>query len=188
MFTGLVADLGRVVSIDRSDDGARLAISSPLGAELAEGDSVAVNGVCLTATAVTGTGFEAEVMNQTLLVTSLGRLRPGGDVNLELPLRAADRLGGHVVQGHVDGAGEVSEVVSDGFARRIRIDVEPDLMRYLVTRGSIAVDGVSLTVAELDGPIVYRFPDPRNARADQSRRRGAGNDRESGGRRAGEIR
>ncbi len=149
MFTGLVADLGRVVSIDRSDDGARLAISSPLGAELAEGDSVAVNGVCLTATAVTGTGFEAEVMNQTLLVTSLGRLRPGGDVNLELPLRAADRLGGHVVQGHVDGAGEVSEVVSDGFARRIRIDVEPDLMRYLVTRGSIAVDGVSLTVAEL---------------------------------------
>ncbi len=96
-----------------------------LAAEIGEGDSVAVNGVCLTATAVTGSGFAAEVMNQTLSLTSLGRLQAGEEVNLELPLRAADRLGGHIVQGHVDGAGEVSEVISDGFARRLRIAWSP---------------------------------------------------------------
>jgi riboflavin synthase len=121
-----------------------------LAGELAEGDSVAVNGVCLTATGVDDGSFVADVMNETLDRSSLGDVEPGSEVNLELPLRATDRLGGHVVQGHVDGVGVVSEVVDDGFARRISIDAPDGLLRYAVVKGSIAVDGVSLTVAGLD--------------------------------------
>jgi riboflavin synthase len=151
VFTGLVADLGRVTKVDRSADGARVTIGSRLADELSEGDSVAVNGVCLTATRIGGESFEAEVMNQTLSVTSLGGLQPGSRVNLELPLRAGDRLGGHVVQGHVDGLGRVIAVDDDGFARRVTIEADEDLLRYVVERGSIAVDGVSLTVVETKG-------------------------------------
>jgi riboflavin synthase len=147
VFTGLVGDVGRVEEVSTTGDGARLRIATSLGAEIAPGDSVAVNGVCLTATDASADGFEAEVMNETLRVTSLGPLQPGGRVNLELPLRAADRLGGHLVQGHVDGTGEVASVEEDGFARRLRVALEPALVRYAVERGSIALDGVSLTVA-----------------------------------------
>lgn len=150
MFTGLVADAGVVEAIDRTSAGARLRVRSGLSAQLREGDSVAVNGVCLTAAAVPDGGFEAEAMNQTLEHTSLGELAPGSRVNLELPLRASDRLGGHIVQGHVDGVGQVAEARDDGFARRVRIEADPGLLRYVVQRGSIAVDGVSLTVAEAD--------------------------------------
>ena len=150
MFTGLIADLGRVTAIDHADDGVRLSIATTLAAEIGEGDSIAVNGVCLTATAITGAGFTAEVMNQTLSLTSLRRLAVGDAVNLELALRAHDRLGGHIVQGHVDGIGRVEDVTDDGFARRVRIECDGDLLRYVVAHGSIAVDGVSLTVAELD--------------------------------------
>jgi riboflavin synthase len=149
MFTGLVQSLGRVVRVDRSDDGARLRIATGLAAELHDGDSVAVNGVCLTATDVDADGFAADVMNETLTRTSLADASEGTDVNLELPLRATDRLGGHVVQGHVDGIGTVASVDDDGFARRISIDAAAPLLRYVVEKGSIAVDGVSLTVAEL---------------------------------------
>jgi riboflavin synthase len=113
------------------------------------GDSVAVNGVCLTATAVDERGFAAEVMNETLQRSSLRDAGAGLAVNLELPLRASDRLGGHVVQGHVDGLGLVKAVLADGFARRIEIEASSDLMRYVVAKGSVAVDGVSLTVAAL---------------------------------------
>ncbi len=120
MFTGLVADVGTISSLERSDEGARLAIATGLAPEIAPGDSVSVNGVCLTATRVREGGFEAEAMNQTLAVTSLGPLGEGSRVNLELALRASDRLGGHIVQGHVDGTAEVLEVAPDGFARRIR--------------------------------------------------------------------
>jgi riboflavin synthase len=150
MFTGLVASLGRVREVERSDLGVVLDVETGLGGELAEGDSVAVNGVCLTAVAVSERGFRAEVMNETLDRSSLGRLGTGSPVNLELPLRAADRLGGHFVQGHVDGLGSVVEVTEDGFARRVRIEAGSELMRYVVEKGSITVDGVSLTVAELD--------------------------------------
>jgi riboflavin synthase len=94
--------------------------------------------------------FSAQAMNETLTRTSLGELAPGAGVNLELPLRAGDRLGGHVVQGHVDGVGRVAEVTEDGFARRVRIDAGKDVVRYVVEKGSIAVDGVSLTVAAVD--------------------------------------
>jgi riboflavin synthase len=150
LFTGLVQGLGRIGAIDRSEEGARVRIETPLVAELRAGDSIAVNGVCLSATSLEDGSFAADAMNETLSRTSLGDLAPGAEVNLELPLRAGDRLGGHVVQGHVDGVGAIADVADDGFARRIRIEAPPDLLRYVIEKGSIAVDGVSLTVAALD--------------------------------------
>jgi riboflavin synthase len=149
VFTGLVQDLGEVEAVERGEDGARLRISTRLGAEIAGGDSVAVNGVCLTATAADARGFEAEAMNQTLSLTSLGPLAVGDRVNLELPVRAGEPLGGHIVQGHVDGTGEVTSVSADGFSRRLRVHLGPELIRYTAERGSIALDGVSLTVGAL---------------------------------------
>jgi riboflavin synthase len=124
-------------------------IATRLGSEITLGDSVAVNGVCLTATAVDDAGFETEAMNQTLRVTALDAIEPGSRVNLELAMRASDRLGGHIVQGHVDGVGEVLETREDGFARRLRVALGPDLLRYAVDKGSITLSGVSLTIAEL---------------------------------------
>ncbi len=149
MFTGLIEDVGTVESVESSSDGARMRIATGLGAEIASGDSVAVNGVCLTVTAVDASGFETEAMNQTLEVTSLGGLSDGDRVNLELAMKGSDRLGGHIVQGHADGVGEVASVEEDGFARRLRVALAPDLLRYVVEKGSIALDGVSLTVAAL---------------------------------------
>ncbi len=149
MFTGLIEDVGTIEAIDRGGDGARIRIATRLGAELAAGDSVAVNGACLTATEVVAGGFATEAMNQTLAVTALGRLEVGSRVNLELAMRASDRLGGHIVQGHVDGVGEVVSLVEDGFARRLRVALEPGLLRYAIDKGSITLDGVSLTVAAL---------------------------------------
>jgi riboflavin synthase len=151
VFTGLVVGLGRVVEIERSAAGARVRIETPLVGELELGDSIAVNGVCLSATALHDGSFAADAMNETLARTSLGGLARGAEVNLELPLRASDRLGGHIVQGHVDGMGEIAEVTSDGIARRVRIEAPPEVLRYVIEKGSIAVDGVSLTVADLDG-------------------------------------
>ena len=150
MFTGLVSDVGRIVSADTTADGQRLEVATRLAAELAEGDSVAVNGVCLTATTVTSEGFTADAMHETLRRTSLGAAVAAGRVNLELPLRASDRLGGHVVQGHVDAVGTVRSIEPEGFARVITIAAPPELLRYVVEKGSIAIDGVSLTVARID--------------------------------------
>ena len=150
MFTGIVQELGSVASIDQADAGARIAINASFAAELAEGDSVAVAGVCLTATQLSADGFTADVMNQTLSLTALGDLDAGDPVNLEPALRAGDPLGGHIVQGHVDAVGEVRAVTEDGFARRVRIGVPDGLERYLVEHGSVTVSGVSLTVAGLD--------------------------------------
>jgi riboflavin synthase len=149
MFTGLVADLGHVARVDRTADGVRLTVESPLARELGEGDSVAVNGVCLTAVGICGDRFGADVMHETLRRSSLGDVDEGGRVNLELALRADARLGGHMVQGHVDGVGAVAGVREEGFARVVTIEAPPDLLRYVVEKGSIAVDGVSLTVAEV---------------------------------------
>jgi riboflavin synthase len=149
MFTGLIEDLGAVESIDRGGEGARLRISTQLAGQIAEGDSVSVNGCCLTATAIDGDGFETEAMNQTLQVTALGTVDEGARVNLELAMKAGDRLGGHIVQGHVDGVGTVASVEDDGFARRIRVELPHEILRYVVDKGSITLDGVSLTVAEL---------------------------------------
>jgi riboflavin synthase len=148
MFTGIVEEIGAVKGIDSNTDGARVAIAGLPGA-LREGDSVAVEGVCLTATAIDGDGFTADVMNQTLSLTTLGELGGGDPVNLESALRAGEPLGGHIVQGHVDGVGEVRSVTEDGFARRVRVGVPGGLERYLVEHGSVTVAGVSLTVATL---------------------------------------
>jgi len=149
VFTGLIQDVGKVESVDAGAEGARLRIETRLGGEIEPGDSVAVNGVCLTATAVDDEGFATEAMNETLAVTALGAVGAGGRVNLELAMKASDRLGGHIVQGHVDGVGEVASVAEDGFAKRLRLTLEPELLRYAIEKGSVALDGVSLTVAAL---------------------------------------
>jgi riboflavin synthase len=149
VFTGLVQDIGKVESVESGADGARIRIASKLGSEVEPGDSVAVNGACLTATNVDADSFEVEAMNQTLQVTTLGGMEAGDRVNLEPAMRASDRFGGHILQGHVDGVGEVAAIEEDGFARRLRVQLGPELMRYVVEKGSVALDGVSLTVADL---------------------------------------
>jgi riboflavin synthase len=154
MFTGIIKELGEVAAVESSADGARLRIRADLASELGEGDSVSVNGACLTATSAGGGAFEADVMHQTLELTTLGELEPGSGVNLELPLRADDRLGGHVVQGHIDGRATVAEITDDGFAKRLRVELPDELLPYVVERGSIAIEGVSLTIAALDGSLV----------------------------------
>ncbi len=149
MFTGLIADLGSVAAIGQNGEGATLRVGTSLAGELAEGDSIAVNGVCLTATRVGAEEFEAQAISETLARTTLGALVPGDVVNLELALRADGRLGGHIVQGHVDGVGTVAELREEGFSRVVAIDADLALLPYVVAKGSIAVDGVSLTVSAL---------------------------------------
>jgi riboflavin synthase len=150
MFTGLVEDLGTVVGVDRNDGGAVLTVESRLAPQIGEGDSVAVNGVCLTATAIEGDRFGFDVMLESLRRSSLGEIDAGSKVNLELALRADARLGGHIMQGHVDGVGTVAALRDEGFSRIVTIDADPELLRYVVEKGSIAVDGVSLTVSRVD--------------------------------------
>jgi riboflavin synthase len=157
VFTGIVQDLGTVVDVDEQEDGVRLRVATPLAAELAPGDSIAVNGCCLTAVGESGTAdgtasFVADVMNESLRRTSLSRAaKAGGRVNLELAMAAGDRFGGHIVQGHVDATGSVVGTRPDGFARIVRIAPEdPALLRYVVEKGSITIDGVSLTVSAID--------------------------------------
>jgi riboflavin synthase len=166
VFTGLIADLGSVTALERSGEGATLRIRTRLTSDLERGDSVAVNGVCLTAIDIRDGGFAAEAMAETLRRSALGVLEPGAQVNLELALRADGRLGGHVVQGHVDGTGVVSEIgeegpIGDRPARVLRIDTDREMARYLVEKGSVAVNGVSLTVSALheDGFEVSLIPE-----------------------------
>ena len=152
MFTGLVEELGQVREIEAGDAGARISISAPgIAGQISEGDSVAVNGACLTASRVSEDEFSADVMNQTLKLTALGSLEPGDRVNLELAMRADGRFGGHIVAGHVDGVGEVASVVEDGIAKRLSVSVPDDLLPLIVERGSITLSGVSLTVADIEG-------------------------------------
>jgi riboflavin synthase len=149
MFTGLIAEVGTVAALERREDGAALTVRARLAEELGAGDSIAVDGVCLTAIASANGSFRAEAMSETLRRSSLGGLASGDLVNLELPLRADGRLGGHIVQGHVDGVGSVSAAREEGLARVLTIDADPGLSRYLVQKGSVAVNGVSLTVSAL---------------------------------------
>ncbi|MBO0906850.1 riboflavin synthase [Arthrobacter sunyaminii] len=154
MFTGIVAEQGSVVSLDPNlkDDSAVLVISAPAtGAGLELGGSIAVNGVCLTATALDGDRISLDVMGETLDRTTTGKLRPGTRVNLERCVPAGGRLDGHVVQGHVDGVGELLERENLGNWDRLRFGVPAQLARYIAEKGSIAVDGVSLTVAAVSG-------------------------------------
>jgi riboflavin synthase len=148
MFTGLVAERGRVRKTRRSGEVLEIEIEARLAHELSVGDSVAVNGVCLTATKVSRKTFRTEAMEETLERSTIGLLDRGSPVNLELPLKLSDRLGGHIVQGHVDGIARVVRIEDDGEARRIWCEAPRDLLRYVVGKGSVCLDGVSLTVVD----------------------------------------
>ena len=148
MFTGIVEELGEVVAVEPLQDASRLTVRGPLvTSDAAHGDSIAVNGVCLTVVSNEGGAFTADVMSETLKRSSLGALGAGSRVNLERAVRVSDRLGGHVVQGHVDGTGVVEQVTPDEHWTVVRVSLPGDLARYVVEKGSITVDGVSLTVS-----------------------------------------
>jgi riboflavin synthase len=151
VFTGIVRERGRVVSLDGGPDGVRLLVEAPRTAADAEvGDSVAIDGVCLTVVAADDGRLAFDAVPETLSRSALARLDADADVNVEPAVRAGEPLGGHYVQGHVDGTGRVRSVEPEGDGRRIWIDASPDVIRYCVEKGSVAVDGVSLTVAALD--------------------------------------
>ena len=153
MFTGIVEELGQVVTLDRAAEPARLTIAGPeVTADARHGDSIAINGVCLTVTAISGGQFSADVMGETLSRSSLGALAPGALVNLERSLRPDGRMGGHIVQGHVDGTGTIVSRAAAGGWDVVRVSVPAELSRYVVEKGSVAVDGISLTVSALSPP------------------------------------
>ena len=152
MFTGIVEELGEVVGIDVGGDSARIRIRGPLvTADAARGDSIAINGVCLTVTASHDGEFSADVMGETLDHSSLGTLSAGSVVNLERPVTSGGRLGGHIVQGHVDGTGAILRREAAADWERVQISIPAELARYVVDKGSVAVDGISLTVSEVGG-------------------------------------
>jgi riboflavin synthase len=151
MFTGIVREVGRVASLTGGADGVRLEIDAPETARTTvTGDSIALNGVCLTAVAVADGRIAFDAVPETLARTSLERLSAGARINIEPALRVGDSMGGHNVQGHVDGVGRVRKVEPEGEGRRLTIDIPPDLLRYVVEKGSIAVEGTSLTIASVD--------------------------------------
>lgn len=153
MFTGLIQAVGQVAAIERQESSARLEISSKeISAQIAQGDSVSINGTCLTVVSFDESKFAVDVMVQTLNLTSTGSLEVGSAVNLELATRTADRLGGHIVQGHVDGVAEVVAISADSQWTRMDLSIPKELMKYVVAQGSICVEGVSLTVGELNDP------------------------------------
>jgi riboflavin synthase len=151
MFTGIVEEVGEVVALDAVGDGARLTVRGPRAvSDAAPGDSIAVNGCCLTVTDRDEASFTVDVMRESLDRTSLGRLGPGSGVNLERALRADGRLGGHLVQGHVDGTGTIAERRPGDRWEVVRIELPSDLVRYVAPKGSITVDGTSLTVVDVN--------------------------------------
>ena len=151
MFTGLVAEIGKIVEITRGETSSVLTVHAPmLTPELSIGDSIAVNGTCLTATSITADSFTADVMVQTLSLTSLGKLEVGSAVNLELAAQMDMRMGGHIVQGHVDGVATVISRTPGEKWEQFIVEVPSDLSRYIVNQGSICIDGVSLTVGEIN--------------------------------------
>jgi riboflavin synthase len=152
VFTGIVEELGEVIALEHVGDSARLAVRGPkVTADAARGDSIAINGVCLTVTTAAGGEFTADVMGETLKHSALGSLTPGAAVNLERAVRPDGRLGGHIVQGHVDGTGTVLSRQPGTDWEVVRISVPPELARYVVYKGSVAVDGISLTVSGQGG-------------------------------------
>ena len=154
MFTGIVEELGRVVRLETIEDSARLTVEAPtVTQDVSLGDSVSVNGCCLTVTAVHGSTFTADLMAETLTCTTLGSQAPGDPVNLERALRASDRLGGHIVQGHVDATAEVLDHHRGEHWDLLRIGLPQEIARYVAVKGSVALDGVSLTVVDVvDAP------------------------------------
>ena len=155
MFTGLIETVGVVSRLDRTASGFKLVVLTPLASELRRGESIAVNGVCLTATTCEGAEWRADIGPETARVTTLGSLVPGQPVNLERSMRADGRFGGHFVQGHADGTGVVEAVNPDGESNWIAIRIPPELEPCVIPKGSIAIDGVSLTVARLEGATVH---------------------------------
>lgn len=150
VFTGIVRELGRIEALEGDDQGIRLRIGAPMtAAEARAGDSVALNGVCLTVTAVVDGSLDFDAVPETLARTSLGRLAAGYALNVEPAVRVGDPLGGHLVQGHIDGVGRVRSILPEGDGARVEIEAGPEILRYCVEKGSIAVDGVSLTIAAL---------------------------------------
>jgi riboflavin synthase len=150
MFTGIIEELGHVRAIEQRGDNARIVIEARLVTEdIHEGDSIAVNGVCLTALDANRNSFAADVSRETLNRSTLGRLEPGAPVNLERSVTPATRLGGHLVQGHVDARGKFLSATDHGGSWTVRIAYPPEIARYLVFKGSVAVEGISLTIAEL---------------------------------------
>ena len=151
MFTGLITYVGQVAKIEQADTSARLSITCPpITAEIKIGDSVSVNGVCLTVTDFDKSSFAVDVMVQTLNLSSIGKLLVADAVNLELATKSQDRLGGHIVQGHVDGLAQILAITQEPKWQRVDLKLPDKLMKYVVAQGSIALDGVSLTVGELD--------------------------------------
>jgi len=155
LFTGIVQDLGRVQSLEQRDGDVRMVIRCQQldPSRWAIGDSICVQGCCLTAVEIVDRTFAADVSRETLSLTTLGELRPGAGVNLEPSLRAGDSLGGHLVSGHVDGVARIDSISGDARSQRLRISVPQELARYIARKGSVAVDGVSLTVNEVDGAV-----------------------------------
>ena len=152
MFTGIVEELGEVVAVEPLQDASRLTVRGPVvTSDAGHGDSISVNGVCLTVVTSADGTFTADVMAETLRRSSLGDVAVGSPVNLERAVRVSDRLGGHVVQGHVDGTGTIEQVAPDEHWTVVRISLPEDLRRYVVEKGSITVDGVSLTVSRIEG-------------------------------------
>jgi riboflavin synthase len=150
MFTGLVAAVGRVERHEIRSDGSRLHVAAPLGV-LTLGESISVSGACLTVAACTASSFEADLSPETLARTTLGRLGPGATVNLERAAKLGDRLGGHLVTGHIDGLAHVLGVEAAGDSRQVELEVTPELARFIAAKGSVALDGVSLTVNRVRG-------------------------------------
>jgi riboflavin synthase len=165
MFTGLVEAVGRVDWVRRGASGVRIRISAPFASELEQGESVSVNGVCQTVVRADRSAFEVDAVAQTLSITTLGTMRGGAYVNLERALRAGDRMGGHFVTGHADGVARVTEMKRGRDGVRLSVEIPGELVRYVVERGSIALDGVSLTVAETDGARVTVALIPETLRA-----------------------
>ncbi|MEO6212936.1 MAG: riboflavin synthase [Vicinamibacterales bacterium] len=150
MFTGLIENVGEITEVKPTPGGFRLRVATPLAPELAPGDSLAVNGVCLTVVSADADGIHADVAPETVRVTSFGTLRRGSMVNLERPLRADSRIDGHFVQGHVDATGTIDDVRQEGESFWLTVKFPADLAPYIVRKGSIAVNGISLTVAGVD--------------------------------------
>ncbi|MEM9079333.1 MAG: riboflavin synthase [Verrucomicrobiota bacterium] len=160
MFTGLVESTGEVLSLTESGQQARLDLHIPFADELALGDSVAINGCCLTVAALAPSATSFDILTQTLQVTSLSHLKPGSLVNLERALRVGDRLGGHFVQGHVDATGSIRDLSPLGQDHRFEVTLPPEIHRLCIDKGSLAVDGISLTIAELtpDSAVFWITP------------------------------
>lgn len=160
MFTGLVEAVGSVIKLEKLGEQARLTLDLPFSAELALGESVAVNGCCLTVAEITSEGISFDLLAQTLAVTSLGGLLSGSLVNLERAMMAGARFGGHFVQGHVDGTGKISRLEARGQDHVLGVSLPPDIHRLCIDKGSLTIDGISLTIAEIteDGAVFWITP------------------------------